>query len=287
MTKATKQAEAASDKAVTDGAKNGALPLIGREREAGLIKAVLGERIPLALVGPTGCGKTYLVETICHQMELPMRAVSGSAGASIEQLVGFWRPESNDGQGVSLRWQDGTLTETVRQGGVFVFEEMSRAPQEIMGRLFSLCDTHHARYNVPEHGNGDAVDVPVHEAFRFIACFNDYGAGYFVSRVDVAFLDRFAVIKLGYPSQEEEIAILRLHLPTAPDRLVVAMADVAAQTRQQLDEVNALSTRDLVLWARLTKAVGDSVVAFGLAVGGKKRQSVDEHMRNFFEVSGS
>lgn len=244
----------------------------------------MSRRKPVAVVGETGNGKTYLVEAWARKNAKKLYVVSGSAGATTDQLVGFHRPESSHG-GIELVWQDGVLTEAVRTGGVFLFEEMSRAPQEIMGRLFSLTDTHLPKYSIPEKGGADSVSVTIHSDFRFVGCFNDYGAGYFVSRVDVAFLDRFCVIKMGYLPAQQELEVLNMHLNGHSD-LAEGMLSVAQLSRGQKEggsmNNNAISTRDLVLWAQMTDELDSIHDGFELAIAAKKGPSVKNHLVDIF-----
>ena len=259
--------------------------LIGRKSELRLLEAALDSGIPVALEGPTGVGKTYLVQHYAQAKRRNFTVVSGSAGSTVEHLVGFWRPESN-GNNVSLVWQDGVLTHSVRYGDLFVFEELSRAPQDILGRLFSLTDTVNPSYGAPEHGNGD-LNIPIQDQFRFIACFNSYGAGYFVSKVDVAFLNRFVVIKLGYPPEKDEIDIIKLHLRATPsfkddEDLATNMVSLANLSRKQEDTGCIVSPRDGVLWAKMITALGNIKEAFEVAVANKKKKEIWSFYRDVF-----
>jgi len=253
--------------------------LIGRTKELKQLEAALDSNIPVALEGETGVGKTYLVQHYAALRRRNFTVVSGSAGSTVEHLVGFWRPESN-GRNVGLVWQDGVLTHAVRHGDLFVFEELSRAPQDILGRLFSLTDTVNPSYGAAEHGNGD-LDISIHNRFRFIACFNSYGAGYFVSKIDVAFLNRFVVIKMDYPPMEDEVKIIMLH---TPDEDLARKIALAAQTsRNQDDNACKISPRDGVLWAKMVGALGGDVKqAFEVAIGNKKKKEVWSFYRDVF-----
>jgi len=245
--------------------------LIGRTKELKQLEAALDSGIPVALEGETGVGKTYLVQHYAELKRKNFTVVSGSAGSTVEHLVGFWRPESN-GRNVGLVWQDGVLTHAVRHGDLFVFEELSRAPQDILGRLFSLTDTVNPSYGAAEHGNGD-LNIPIHQGFRFIACFNSYGAGYFVSKIDIAFLNRFVVIKVDYPPMEDEINIIKLHTPDIEIAKQIALT--AHTSRRQEDNACKISPRDGVLWAKMIEALGgDTKQAFEVAIANKKKKEV-------------
>jgi len=257
------------------------MTLIGRKPEMAMLSAALDSGIPVALEGPTGVGKTYLVQHYAQQQRRSFTVVSGSAGSTVEHLVGFWRPESN-GRNVGLVWQDGVLTHSVRHGELFVFEELSRAPQDILGRLFSLTDTVNPSYGAAEHGNGD-LNIPIHNRFRFIACFNSYGAGYFVSKVDVAFLNRFVVIRIGYPPSGDEGNIIKLHLQPDKYHLIPGMVRVATLSRNQEDTSCIISPRDGVLWAKMITATGSNKLAFEVAVANKKKSLVWSFYRDMFD----
>ncbi len=253
--------------------------LIGRTKELMQLEAALDAGIPVGLEGETGVGKTYLVQHYAELRKRNFTVVSGSAGSTVEHLVGFWRPEST-GNNVGLVWQDGVLTHAVRHGDLFVFEELSRAPQDILGRLFSLTDTVNPSYGAAEHGNGD-LNIPIDDRFRFIACFNSYGVGYFVSKIDIAFLNRFVVIKVNYPPIEDEIQIIMLHMP---DReLAKKMALVAQVSRNQEDNTCKINPRDEVLWAKMIVALKDTKTAFEMAVANKKKQEVWSFYKDVFK----
>ena len=74
----------------------------------------------------------------------------------------------SDVLGSQIGWQDGIITDSVRMGKLVLAEELTRAPQEAVSRLYGLLDTSHRSWSVPEGG----FDVPVHENFCMIATAN-------------------------------------------------------------------------------------------------------------------
>ncbi len=105
---------------------------------------------PILILGPAGTGKSLLIRHIAQQLGIDFVAVNAHQGLDISQLVGLWRPVQTE-SGITIEWEDGSLTRSVKTGGLFLFEEITRAPQELLSRLFGLLDTD-GRYLAPAGG---------------------------------------------------------------------------------------------------------------------------------------
>ena len=152
-------------------------------------------------------------------------------------LVGMWRPIPIEG-GVSITWQDGIITDAVRTGKIVLAEELTRAPQESVSRLYGLLDTSHRSWSVPEGG----FDLPVHDSFCMIATANPQGSGYYTQRLDPAMLNRFAAVFVINEPVADEAAL-------AVKELGADMADRVLKFVRECrhgDKVT-MPTRDLVL----------------------------------------
>jgi MoxR-like ATPase len=152
-------------------------------------------------------------------------------------LVGMWRPIPTTG-GVSIIWQDGIITEAARMGKIVLAEELTRAPQEAVSRLYGLLDTSYRSWSVPEGG----FEVPVHENFCMIATANPQGTGYYTQRLDPGLLNRFAAVFVIDEPVADEAAL-------AVSELGVDMADRVLKFVRECrhgDKV-MMPTRDLVL----------------------------------------
>jgi hypothetical protein len=88
---------------------------------------------PVLLLGGSGLGKSVLAKHLADRIGGGFVSINADEGMRLEPIVGTWRPQPVDA-GVTVEWEDGALTRTVKDGGVFLFEEISRAPQELPQR---------------------------------------------------------------------------------------------------------------------------------------------------------
>jgi midasin (ATPase involved in ribosome maturation) len=147
---------------------------------------------PVLILGPAGMGKSLLCRYIAKQLGINYTALNCSEGLREEHLVGAQYPRTDENGNIVLEWRDGGLTKAARDGGLFLFEEITRARKEISARLFGLLDTDGRYWPLQEHP--DVVGIPVHKNFWFIATGNPPAAGYHTTTLDTALQDRFQAI---------------------------------------------------------------------------------------------
>jgi cobaltochelatase CobS len=118
---------------------------------------------------------------------------------------------------------------------------------------------------IPE--NGGEVIRP-HPMFRVFATGNSAGGGdgsglyQGVLRQNLAFMDRFRVVYVGYPEPDVENQVIRQAVPSVNDTIIKNMITVAGDIRRLFmgdgtgDEPEltlTMSTRTLVRWASLSR----------------------------------
>jgi MoxR-like ATPase len=158
------------------------LGVIGLEKVEPIILAALANRDPLLLIGPHGCGKSWLLNLIAAALGIERRHYNASL-LNFDDLVGYPLPDAN-GQ---LRF---IQTPASIWGAQAVFiDEISRCRPEIQNKLFSIV---HERcvQGLPlerlEH-RWSAMNPPANE--------DDASAAYTGSEpLDHALADRFAFI---------------------------------------------------------------------------------------------
>lgn len=163
-------------------------------------------RIPILLVGPAGCGKTYLSEKLGEALDLPCSDQSCSEGMSESVFNGFLLPI---GKGGTFEHVPSPFMDRYEKGGVMLLDEMDAGDPNLFTYINkAIANT---SYTVAQRWKKPVVKK--HEDFVLIAAANTFGHGadaMYVGRnqLDAATLDRFKVglITMDY-SKEVEISL--------------------------------------------------------------------------------
>ncbi len=161
---------------------------------------------PVLLLGDTGWGKSVIVREIAKQLALKFIPINGHPTMDMSMLVGLWRPVQTP-NGITVEWEDGLLTTAIRNGDVFLFEELTRASGEAVSRLFGVLDSSDRFLSLPEAGQ---INVPIHSNFWCLATGNQAKSGYSVSKLDKALESRFeAIYTINQPLADEEVILAK------------------------------------------------------------------------------
>ena len=189
--------------------------------------------------GHAGSGKTAMVQAYASARGLRYFNVACHIGLEASHLIGRWIP-TPDGH---FRWQDGAVTEIVRNGGVLLFNEINFAPERFLTFIFSLLDY---RREIQLMENGGEV-IKAHPDLLIVADMNPDYRG--TRPLNQALADRFPE-RLVFPYDN---AIEQKLLGSK------ALLDMANQLRTEFDKgtINTpISTRNLVAFADNAKALG-------------------------------
>jgi cobaltochelatase CobS len=207
------------------------------------------------LTGPTGSGKTSLVCQVAARLNWPVQSVTCHGRLELSDLVGQF--VLIDG---STRFVHGPLAVALREGHLLLLNEIDLMdPAELAG----LNDVIEGQPLVIAQNGGEVIRP--HPKFRVFATGNSAGAGdttglyQGVLRQNLAFLDRFRVLPVGYLEPEVELGVLAGAVPSLPPEVGEKLIAVANEVRRLFvgeGESSAqltitLSTRTLVRWARL------------------------------------
>lgn len=183
--------------------------------ELDVLRACAARGLPVLLKGPTGCGKSRLVESLSEELGRPLVSVACNDETSAADLLGRWLV-----RGAETIWQDGPATRAARQGAILYLDEVAEAREDVIVVLHSLAD-HRKQLFL------DRCDEVVNAApgFLLVASFNP---GYRRGPKDLkpSTRQRFVGIHMGYASaaQEAEIVAGESGVDRAVAKRMVALA---------------------------------------------------------------
>ena len=219
----------------------------------------LNPQEPLYVFGPCGCGKTSCIKQLAARLNYPVFEVTGHGRLEFADLVGHLTVKNGN-----MIFEYGPLALAMRCGALLLLNEIDLTSPEIAAGLNSVLDG--SPLCIAE--NGGELIVP-HPMFRLVATANTNGGGddtglyQGTQRQNLAWLDRFTICEVGYPSADVEKSLLARRFPSLPESLCATMVDYANEVRKLFmgeSSTNNLtntievtfSTRSLLRWGDLT-----------------------------------
>ncbi|MEI2677720.1 MAG: CbbQ/NirQ/NorQ/GpvN family protein [Burkholderiaceae bacterium] len=197
--------------------------------------------LPLLIKGPTGCGKTRLVEHMAARLGRSLITVSCHDDLSASDLVGRHLIAGGD-----TVWCDGPLTRAVREGAILYLDEVVEARKDTTVVLHPLADD---RRVLPVERTGELLKAP--PGFMLVISYNP-GYQNLLKGLKPSTRQRFVALTLSYPAAAVERSIVEAEggCATAVAAQLVQLAQALRRlTEHDLEE--AVSTRLLVMAARL------------------------------------
>ncbi len=219
------------------------------------------------LIGETGTGKTSLIRHLASKTKNAFVRVNHNGGTTIEDIVGRWliTPDAN-GQ-IKTEWVDGILIQAMKEGYWFLADEINAAPAEVNFVYHALTDDD-GRVLIAEKGN--EVVIP-HPNFRFFGAMNPPAEYAGTKELNKALMSRFMVVQVDFPAPKTEQKILIQRTGVAPEvaeRMVRFAGEIRVNhAKEQVRFV--LSTRDLIMWARLFNVYKKYMLAAEMSILGK------------------
>ncbi|WP_437206710.1 AAA family ATPase [Planctomicrobium sp. SH664] len=182
------------------------------------------------LLGTPGIGKTTLAIAAAHARKQELYIYQCTADTRPEDLL-VTPVLAESGK---IQYQASPLVTAMIRGGVCVLDEGNRMNEKSWASLAPLLD--HRRY-VESIVAG--ITIPAHADFRCAVTMNDDDSTFEIPDYILSRLQ--PTLTLGFPSREDELAILKYHLPFSD----AEMLNLTVEFLQQSHELKLdFSTRD-------------------------------------------
>ena len=248
--------------------------------EVELFEAAYENKLPVMLNGPTGSGKTRLVEHMAWKLKRPLYTVACHDDLSANDLTGRYIIKGDE-----VEWIDGPLLMAVNNGGISYLDEIVEARKDVTVVIHPLTD--HRRY-LPVEKRGKIFHAP--KDFMLVISYNpNYQS--VLKELKPSTKQRFVSINLGWPKEELETQIVHQEAGVDEDtagRLVKSANRIRNLVHQGLEE--GVSTRELVYAGLLLKSGVStrnslhSTVINPLTHDSDLKKSIEEVLKNYFHV---
>lgn len=245
--------------------------------EVDLFLAAARRSLPVMLKGPTGCGKTRLVEHIAEVLERPLYTVSCHEDITASDLLGRFLVLGGD-----TTWVDGPLTRAVREGGICYLDEIVEARADAIVAIHSVAD-HRRELNLERQGG---TNVKAAAGFQLVVSYNP-GYQSVLKDLKPSTRQRMVALELDFPTIELEGRIVEQEAGSVPrlgDLLRLAQM-IRRMPQASLRE--AASTRAVVAAAALMcegmdfETAADAAMAAPLSDDPLIRDSLRQVIRTF------
>jgi nitric oxide reductase NorQ protein len=206
-----------------------------------VFKAACRQGLSMILKGPTGCGKTRLVEAMAHDLDRQLITVSCHDDLTTADLVGRFLLEGGE-----TRWVDGPLTRAVREGAICYLDEIVEARQDTTVVLHPLADH---RRQLPIDRLGVVLDAA--PGFCLVVSYNP-GYQSVLKDLKDSTRQRMVAIELDFPPTDVEEKVVAHEAMIDPEH--AAQLVRLAQAIRRLETAGlreVASTRVLIAAARL------------------------------------
>jgi cobaltochelatase CobS len=220
---------------------------------------------PTLMVGPTGSGKSSVIEQVLARLNRPHYRMNFDEGITRSEFVGKDVLKSDE-----TKFQEGILVKAVKEGAALIMDEFDAAPPSVTMLMQSVLEG--GNLTLLEEG----VVIEPHPDFKIFATANTNGMGdesglyNGTQPQNFATLNRFTQIeKVDYPCAADEDRIILKKTKIADRQVRQNLIKVAKLVRDahKKDEITGtMSTRAVINTGKKLLAYGDVKRAYELTV---------------------
>lgn len=221
----------------------GEIFFVAKSQEVEVFERCFALQLPLLLKGPTGCGKSHLVEHMARKLNRPLVKVACNEDTNAADLLGRFLLKGGE-----TVWQDGPVARAIRSNAILYLDEFAEAREDVVVALHPLSDQRREVYL-------DKINetLRAEKAFMLVASYNPgYQRG--LRELKPSTKQRFVCLGMEYLDFEREGDLL-VKLTGVDLNVARALAGMAAKMRgrAELQIKETVSTRLLVSAALLVK----------------------------------
>jgi len=160
------------------------------------------------------CGKTTICEILSQINKQKLFTINCHTTSESADFIGSIRPvrHHDENQGL-FEWQDGVLVCSMKEGGLFLIDEISLADDSVLERLNSVLEPEKELVLAEKGYNNDDQHIDIikaHEKFRLIATMNP-GGDFGKKELSPALRNRFTEIWCTPSESIEDLYSIIIH----------------------------------------------------------------------------
>ncbi|XP_030636974.1 midasin [Chanos chanos] len=248
------------------------------------------------LVGDTGCGKTTICQLFAALAGQKFFSLNCHLHMETSDFLGGLRPVRRGGteqaeDGRLFEWHDGPLVLAMRQGGVFLMDEISLADDSVLERLNSVLETEKSLV-LAEKGSGEDDDVELIVAgpkFRLVATMNP-GGDFGKKELSPALRNRFTEIWCPQTNSRSDLMQIIQHNlrqglsldendHQGKDIAELMLDFIDWLTNQDFGRHCILSVRDILSWVNFLNQVSERDEDGFMTMGGAEEEEPEWNLR--------
>ncbi|KAI8339483.1 P-loop containing nucleoside triphosphate hydrolase protein [Chlamydoabsidia padenii] len=226
---------------------------------------------PVLLVGDTGCGKTTVCQMLAETYGRELHIVNCHQNTETGDLLGGQRPIRQKPSDATLEtmeddqpkplfeWHDGPLVQSMREGHLFLLDEISLADDSVLERLNSVLEPSRLLV-LAEKGGKHVEELTGAKSFQFLATMNP-GGDYGKKELSPALRNRFTEIWVpAVTDRDDLINIITEQISHASlEEYAAKMLDFINWYMKALGQSRAVvSLRDILSWVKFMNTGADN-----------------------------
>lgn len=199
----------------------------------------------ILLEGPQGTGKTTISRALADSLGMTYVFFNCSVCFSPEDFVGSLQLAVDEAGQASTRWVPTEVLAAIREANsnpgqryLIFLDELNRTRSHALNGIMSAIDSSRRIFD-PDSNRYE----PIPDNIQWIAAINRGRQFSGTYALDVAQLDRFAILKMDYPPEAREVEILGRRFDMVKPKLIRKVVKIANQIRAEPRIYSDLSMR--------------------------------------------